>query len=82
MNHSEKRIVLLDLIHAVICCELNRELGGHKGFSVWYDENKEAIDTTVTPQVIAEYFALQGESRSTLSKQLAREIIERMKVTV
>ncbi|MBP9751336.1 MAG: hypothetical protein KBD19_00555 [Candidatus Moranbacteria bacterium] len=80
MNPSEKRIILLDLIYATICCKLDREQNGHSGFSDWYDTNSQAIDEVVTHEVVTEYFALKGEGKHILSKQLSQRIIERMKI--
>lgn len=80
MSPSEKRIVLLDLIYATICCKLDQEQNGHSGFSAWYDTNSQAIDETVTHEVVTEYFTLKGEDKHVLSKQLSQRIIEQMKI--
>lgn len=82
MNHAEKRIILLDLIYATICCKLNQEQGGHSGFAEWYEENSQGIDEVVTHETITEYFSLHGEDKHVLSKQLSQRIIEQMKITV
>jgi hypothetical protein len=64
-----------------ICCKLDQEQNGHSGFSDWYDTNSQAIDEVVTHEVVTEYFALKGEGKHILSKQLSQRIIERMKIT-
>lgn len=80
MNHHEKRTILLDLVFSLICKKLDLEECGHAGFLKWYDENSHVIDETVTHDVVTEYFTLQGEDKSTLSKHLTQRIIKQMKI--